>query len=543
MARQNRLKVFKAPKKDRKFPLNTKITLLNFSTLIAVIIIISVSWIGIGISGGLVNTKLDSAKNSEAITTLEYEWQRIDSMMNWGLYAIHRQDPESGAAFQAFLDSLQSFGERANGLDAKYLSAAQRTKLEQIKADLQELQGLSDKITQDSQGAVAGFASSVMSSEVKLQEVAKRIDTNVTQIRSELREQNEQITKQTEATAPFIYATLVVMAIVFEAVAIVAYLLVSRSLSRSSQESSTAMRLLTEKDLTIAPQRYSNDEIGRLADKLSLAGVHLREIFTETAGTAAEVSEVTLKMAAQGKEITAAAAEAGNSAQSVAAAAEQVSANISAVAAGAEEMGASIREISSNANEAARVAAEATEVAKQTNETVTQLGVSSQEIGEVIETITAVAEQTNLLALNATIEAARAGDAGKGFAVVASEVKDLAAETSVATAKVAEQIQQIQVDTASAVDAISKISDIIAQVNDFQTTIAAAVEEQTATTNEMSKSVQEASQGSTEIASNIQQIAQATSKATQNLQESTAKAAQVASETADLNQQLGEFNY
>lgn len=543
MARQNQPKGFKAPKKDRKFPLNTKITLLNFSTLIAVIIIISVSWIGIGISGGLVNTKLDSAKNSEAITTLEFQWQRADSMMNWGLYAIHRQDPENGASFQAFLDSLPSFGERVNGLDAKYLSATQRTSLEQIKADLQELQGLSGKIAQDSQGIASSFTAAVMSNEAKLREITKKIDTNVTQIRNELHEQNEQIVNRTEATESFIYVILLVMAIVFETAAIVAYLFASRSLSRAAQESSTAMRLLTEKDLRIAPTRYSNDEIGRLADKLSLAGGNLREIFAEIASTAQEVSEVTSKMSQDGKGITDAAAEAGQSAQSVAAAAEQVSANISAVAAGAEEMGSSIREISSNANEAARVAAEATEVAKRTNETVAHLGESSQEIGEVIETITAVAEQTNLLALNATIEAARAGDAGKGFAVVASEVKDLAAETSVATAKVAEQIQQIQVDTSSAVDAISKISDIISQVNDFQTTIAAAVEEQTATTNEMSKSVQEASQGSTEIASNIQQIAQATSKATQNLQESTAKAAQVASETADLNQQLGEFNY
>src|SRR5690625_3554132 len=79
----------------------------------------------------------------------------------------------------------------------------------------------------------------------------------------------------------------------------------------------------------------------------------------------------------------------------VAAAAEEVSANIQTVASGAEQMGASIREIAHSANEAAGVAARATDVARSTNATVSQLGTSSQEIGDVIKVITQIAEQTN----------------------------------------------------------------------------------------------------------------------------------------------------
>ena len=132
------------------------------------------------------------------------------------------------------------------------------------------------------------------------------------------------------------------------------------------------------------------------------------------------------------------------------------------VAAGSEEMGASIREIAQNATEAARVAAQAVEVADATNATVAKLGESSAEIGNVVKVITSIAEQTNLLALNATIEAARAGEAGKGFAVVANEVKDLAQETARATEDITRRVEAIQADTGGAVEAIGEIAAIIA---------------------------------------------------------------------------------
>lgn len=543
MDKQKNPKAKNVTNRDRKFSFSAKIILLNVAAVVALAIIFAVSWGGIGVASNLANKKLDSSKTSEAITSLEHEWQRVDNLMTGGIYAVHSEDPDTDSDFKLYLEALSSFEKQANDFDTSGLTATQKEKLEAIKEDLSYLKKLTNLSADNSNGNSGGFEMAVLANEPKILAAATSIDDSVVEIRTELAAQNQAINEQVTRLEPIIYTAVFVVAAVFVVGILLVYLRVARTMARAAAESSKALNRLSQKDLTINPKRISNDEIGRLADKLNLASENLCSIFAETSDTAKEVSDVTRQMVEVGRGVVQASSKAGDMAQSVAVAAEQVSSNISTVAAGAEEMGASIREISSNANEAARVAAEATEVAARTNETVKQLGESSQEIGEVIETITAVAEQTNLLALNATIEAARAGDAGKGFAVVASEVKDLAAETSAATAKVAEQIQQIQSDTEQAVEAISKISDIIAQINDFQTTIAAAVEQQTATTNEMSKSVQEASQGSTEIASNITQIAQSTAKATQNLKDASDMTEEVADETSDLNAQLGEFNY
>jgi methyl-accepting chemotaxis protein len=117
----------------------------------------------------------------------------------------------------------------------------------------------------------------------------------------------------------------------------------------------------------------------------------------------------------------------------VAAASEEASTNVQSVASASEELSTSVSEISRQVQESARMANEAVEQARITNEQVGELSRSAGRIGDVVELINTIAGQTNLLALNETIEAARAEEAGRGFAVVASEVKALAEQTAKAT--------------------------------------------------------------------------------------------------------------
>jgi methyl-accepting chemotaxis protein len=250
--------------------------------------------------------------------------------------------------------------------------------------------------------------------------------------------------------------------------------------------------------------------------------------------SAEELSAVSGSMSANAEE-TAAQANVVNSTSA------EVSDSINSVASGMEEMAASIKEIAQNSTQAAEIAGKAVTEAKNTNEIVSQLGISSAEIGEVIKVINSIAEQTNLLALNATIEAARAGEAGKGFAVVANEVKELAKETAKATEDISKKIETIQGDTTKAVKAIGEITTIIDQVNDISSTIASAVEEQTATTSEIGRSVNEAARGGNEISENIGGVATAAQSTTEQIGDLQTASGDLSNMAAGLEKLVGSL--
>ena len=224
------------------------------------------------------------------------------------------------------------------------------------------------------------------------------------------------------------------------------------------------------------------------------AAVSLSSASNQMTNTATELSEVAGKTS-----------EESETAQK---AAYEVSSGCESLATSMEEMVSSIKEIAQSTSESSQMAKTTLQRAQDTNETISQLGVSSQEIGDVIKVISSIAQQTNLLALNATIEAARAGEAGKGFAVVANEVKELAKQTARATEDITNKISTIQSDTKGAVDAIAGISKSVERLNNISGVIATAVEEQTATTNEVSRIVVEAQSGASNISNTITEVLQ-----------------------------------
>ena len=294
-------------------------------------------------------------------------------------------------------------------------------------------------------------------------------------------------------------------------------------------------------DLTREVAVHGEDAVGRLGEGLGRFFENLRGSIANIARTAETAAAASTQVNSVGERLGVAASETSAQASVVAAAADEVSRNVQTVASGTEEMSASIREIAKNAADAARVAAQAVQVADRTNGTVGKLGESSAEIGKVIKVITSIAEQTNLLALNATIEAARAGEAGKGFAVVANEVKELAKETARATEEIGRKIEAIQGDTAEAVAAIREIGEIIGQISGIQTTIAGAVEEQTATTNEMSRNVSEAARGAQEIAHNIQGMARTAQDTASGADQSQSAGQELSRTASELRTLVAQF--
>ena len=262
----------------------------------------------------------------------------------------------------------------------------------------------------------------------------------------------------------------------------------------SEQKARDEAEAKSKQDQIAAQQRKA--EMVRLADSFEAAVGEIVET----------VSSASTELEASASTLTATAERAQEVTTMVAAASEEASTNVQSVASATEELSSSVNEISRQVQESARMAGEAVDQARVTNDRVSELSKAAARIGDVVELINTIAGQTNLLALNATIEAARAGEAGRGFAVVASEVKALAEQTAKATGEIGQQISSIQGATQESVGAIREISGTIEKLAEIASTIAAAVEEQGAATQEISRNVQQAAHGTQQVSANITDV-------------------------------------
>jgi methyl-accepting chemotaxis protein len=284
-----------------------------------------------------------------------------------------------------------------------------------------------------------------------------------------------------------------------------------------------------KQDLAAAKQRK--------ADMIKLA-----DDFEGAVGEIVEtVSSASTELEASANTLTSTAERAQELTTMVAAASEEASTNVQSVASATEEMTSSVNEISRQVQDSARMAGEAVDQARKTNDRVSELSKAAARIGDVVELINTIAGQTNLLALNATIEAARAGEAGRGFAVVASEVKALAEQTAKATGEIGQQISGIQAATQESVNAIKEISGTIEKLSEISSTIAAAVEEQGAATQEISRNVQQAAQGTQQVSSHITDVQRGASETGSASSQVLSAAKSLSSDSNRLKLEVGKF--
>lgn len=273
---------------------------------------------------------------------------------------------------------------------------------------------------------------------------------------------------------------MIVVSILSVIIGIILALIISRSISRPIVKVSSAIKEVSEGNLSMDPLEVKNkDEVGEMVQSFNIMVKDFREVVEKVQESAQTVSASSQQLAASAEESTAASEQVATLTQRSAEGSQVQLNEFNQLVNAMTRMNNDIQNITESSNEMDEI----TEVAKEltnkgatfvdhvveqmnfikgsvtkASESILSLRDRSKEISSIIEIITDVAEQTNLLALNAAIEAARAGEHGKGFAVVAEEVKKLAEESKNSASQITEMITHIQRETDESVKMMNEES-------------------------------------------------------------------------------------
>lgn len=223
-------------------------------------------------------------------------------------------------------------------------------------------------------------------------------------------------------------------------------LIIVSKIVHSIREVSDKSENLSVGDLTVVLNTRSNDELGKMNEKLNVFITSLKTMIDEIkrktfdiASNSKEVSEQMSMISLGSIEQMKIKNKLEHGMHFIKDKTQDVLDNVREQVASTEEIASSIVEVSQtitsifkNTETTLKLSTTASTYAEEgyifTEKTLFEMNKLENDvkmIDEKLKVLQQIAEQTNLLALNASIEAARAGDAGRGFTVVADEVKKL----------------------------------------------------------------------------------------------------------------------
>jgi len=309
--------------------------------------------------------------------------------------------------------------------------------------------------------------------------------------------------------------------------AIVAGVLVSRSIVRPLDRAVEVAKTVAAGDLRARIEVTSNDETGQLLQALKDMNASLKQIVSKVRSGAETISVASDEIATGNMDLSSRT--------------EQQAGALEETASSMEELTSTVKQNADNARQASQLAISACDVALKGGDVVeravTTMGAiseSSKQIVDIIGVIDGIAFQTNILALNAAVEAARAGEQGRGFAVVASEVRNLAQRSATAAKEIktliGDSVARVEAGSALVNETGATMSEIVASVKrvmDIMAEISAASVEQGAGIEQINIAV-------TEMDTTTQQNAAL-------VEEAAAAAQALREQTAALNEVVGVF--
>nr|WP_321407632.1 Cache 3/Cache 2 fusion domain-containing protein [uncultured Carboxylicivirga sp.] len=284
--------------------------------------------------------------------------------------------------------------------------------------------------------------------------------------------------------------------------------LLSKNISRGLNKAVGLAKALAEGNLTHQLEINQKDEVGILANALTMMSYKLKEVISSVQQGARNVSDASMQLSTASEQISQGASEQASST-------EEVSSSM-------EEMVANIEQNNFNSGKAEEIVQTTAQNIQIGYDTAKEAAISMVEIAEKIQIINEIAMQTNILALNAAVESARAGEHGRGFAVVAGEVRKLAerskiaandiftvSNNGVAKARVAgERLEQVVPQMEKAVGLVKEIAAASHEQNQGSEQINSAIQELSNITQQNAAASEEMATSSEELASQAEQLSE-----------------------------------
>nr|WP_304412021.1 methyl-accepting chemotaxis protein [Acidovorax sp. NO-1] len=291
-----------------------------------------------------------------------------------------------------------------------------------------------------------------------------------------------------------------------------------RQISRSLGEAMQITEAVARGDLTVPIHAQGKDEIARLLGGLTAMRDNLAHVVAGVRGNAQGVASASAEIASGNNDLSIRTEEQASALQQTAASMEELSSTV-------KQNADNARQANQLALNASTVAGQGGDVVSEVVETMRGINDSSKKIADIISVIDGIAFQTNILALNAAVEAARAGEQGRGFAVVAGEVRSLAQRSAEAAKEIRHlihaSVERVGQGTALVDKAGATMTEVVAsirRVTDIMGEISAASSEQSAGVSQVGDAVTQMDQVTQQNAALVEQMAAAASSLSQQAQ-------------------------